>query len=133
METAAFWKYVLTKDRKALQGFFREDAVIRWHCTNELFTVTEYLQASCGYPGDWDGEIERTEETGSTVITAVHVFTADKKSSFHVVSFIKLKEDLIAEMDEYWADDGQIPVWRKEMDIGRPIRIRSEQSWRNRS
>ncbi len=44
-----------------------------------------------------------------------------KKISFHLVSFIKLKNDLIYEMDEYWSDDCEAPSWRRELKIGKLI------------
>lgn len=33
-----------------------------------------------------------------------------------------LNNDLIDSMDEYWADDGDAPVWRQDMNIGAKIR-----------
>lgn len=41
--------------------------------------------------------------------TAVNVYSTDKTDSFHVVSFIKLKDDKIISLDEYWDDDGAPP------------------------
>jgi hypothetical protein len=117
----SFWSDVISQNRTALQGYFLDGAVIRWHCTNEQFTVTEYIQANCNYPGDWSSEIERINEMKNTIIVAAHVFSLGKSDSFHVVSFIKLKGDLISEMDEYWADDSSAPSWRKKMKIGKPI------------
>ena len=38
------------------------------------------------------------------------------------LSHLKIEDDKIAEMDEYWADDGEAPDWRREMKIGKPIR-----------
>lgn len=38
-----------------------------------------------------------------------------------MVSFIKLKNDLIYEMDEYGSDDCEAPSWRRELKIGEPI------------
>lgn len=121
MNIHTFWNDVISQNRDRLLSYFHEDAVIRWHCTNELFTVEEYVRANCEYPHSWDGEIERIEESGSTLILVGRVFPTDKSASFHVVSFIKLEHDLICEMDEYWADDGDIPSWRKELQIGRRI------------
>ena len=57
-------KDTLAQDRQAMAGYFRPDAVIRWHCTNEQFTVPEFIRANCEYPGEWDGKIERTERSG---------------------------------------------------------------------
>ena len=56
--------------------------------TNEHFTVDEFIQANCEYPGEWDGEIQRIEYLKDTVITVVHVFSLDKTISCHVTSFI---------------------------------------------
>lgn len=122
MDIYEFWKAVLNQNRDALTVYFTDDAVIRWHCTNEQFTVTEYIRANCEYPGKWDGEIERVENTGSGIALASRVFPADRSCSFHVVSFIRIKDDRISEMDEYWSDDGDAPRWRKEMGIGKAIR-----------
>ena len=55
----AYFASVLRKDAEALRLFFLEDAVIRWHNTNEAFTVDEFIRANCEYPGRWTGEIER--------------------------------------------------------------------------
>ena len=122
MDVNAFWHDVLSKNREALPYYFYDDAVIRWWCSNEQFTVSEYIRANCDYPGEWDGELERIEECGNTLILAGHVFPEDKSTSFHVVSFIRLKNQKICELDEYWADDSDAPPWRKEMKIGKSIR-----------
>ncbi|KXB93065.1 hypothetical protein HMPREF3191_00605 [Veillonellaceae bacterium DNF00626] len=37
-------------------------------------------------------------------------------------NFIKLKDDLISEMDEYWANDGEVPEWRLNLRIGAAIK-----------
>lgn len=121
MDISLFVKSVLSQNKTILKSFFCKEAVIRWHCTNELFSVEEYIRANCEYPGDWDGEIERIEEAENTLILVVRVFPVDKSMSFHVVSFIKIKNDLIIEMDEYWSDDGPTPEWRKSMNIGKTI------------
>lgn len=122
MNINEFWQAILNQDRDGLRSFFCDNAVIRWHCSNEQFTVSEYIRANCEYPGNWDGEIERIEEIGSTIVLVGHVFPVDKSASFHVVSFILTQDDRILEMDEYWADDGDAPTWRRDMKIGKPIR-----------
>ena len=116
-----FWKDIISQNKEALPGYFSDDAVIRWHCTNEQFTKAEYIQANCEYPDNWSGEIERIEKTDNSIILAGRVFPIDKSESYHVVSFIKCEGDLIRELDEYWADDGEPPAWRKNMKIGRTI------------
>ena len=122
MNVKRFWQDVTTQNRMSLSSYFCEDAVIRWHCTNEQFTVSEYIQANCDYPGKWRGEIERIEEFDSKIIIVGRVQSDDAAISCHVTSFIRLQEDKIIDMDEYWADDGEAPAWRKALRIGKPIR-----------
>ena len=96
MDISAYWKDTLAQDRQAMAGYFRPDAVIRWHCTNEQFTVPEFIRANCEYPGEWDGKIERTERSGDLLVTAVNVYPKDRSASFHVVSFFRLEDGTIA-------------------------------------
>ena len=123
MKIQEFWRDVLAQDKERLPGYFYTNAVIRWHCSNELFTVSDYIRVNCEYPGKWQGQIERLEEMPGQIITVVRVYPADKSSSFHVVSFFKIENGLITEMDEYWADDGAAPEWRQQMRLGKKIRI----------
>lgn len=104
-----------------MRRFFHEDAYINWHNTNERFTVEEFIRANCEYPGSWAGEIERIERIDDLFITVTHVYTPDKKSAFHAVSFIKTKREKIVSIDEYWGDDGLAPQWRLDKRIGKPI------------
>ena len=124
----AFCKAVLAKEREKLAGYFSPDAIIRWHCSNEQFTVAEFIRANCDYPGDWEGVIERIDNTAAGYVTAVKVFPADRSASYHVVSFFALKNDRIVSLDEYWADDGEAPEWRKKMRIGTAISTGKEGS-----
>ena len=103
--------------KEQLRTYFSDSAYINWHCTNEHFTVEEYIQANCEYPGTWDGTIERIEQIGNLIITAVNVYSVDKTVSFHGVSFIKLKDDKIISLDEYWDDNGAPPA----MAIGKKL------------
>lgn len=122
MDIAAFWSAVLAQNEPEIRTCFHRDASINWHCTNEHFTVDEFIIANCEYPGDWDGQIERTEMFHNLIITVTHVYPKDHSASFHVTSFIQLKDDRIITLDEYWADDGDAPQWRLDKHIGTPIR-----------
>lgn len=50
------------------------------------------------------------------------VFNVSKTLSFHVNSFIEIENEKISKLDEYWGDDGNIPEWRVEKNIG--VRIK---------
>ena len=132
----AYFASVLRKDAEALRLFFLEDAVIRWHNTNEAFTVDEFIRANCEYPGRWTGEIERVlrgndespngtavESAAEKIVLAASVVSEDEPSArFHCCSFLALRGGLIASLDEYWGDDGEPPGWRRALGLGRPIR-----------
>lgn len=121
MDVYHFLKAVLAQDAPSIRSFFHKDAYIKWHCTNERFTVDEYIIANCEYPGDWDGTVERVEVLGDLYIAVTKVYPKGKSAYFHVVSFIKTENSKIVALDEYWADDGDAPQWRAEKRIGRPI------------
>ncbi|MBO4831821.1 MAG: nuclear transport factor 2 family protein [Oscillospiraceae bacterium] len=121
-DTEGFFEDVLRQNGPQLKKRFRDDAVIRWHCTGEEFSPEEYIRANCEYPGSWSGEIERVEESGDCIVMAARVFMTDHPGSYHVVSFITQSEGKILTLDEYWADDGEPPEWRRNMNIGKPLR-----------
>ena len=122
MDIKQFWSAILKQDREEIRVFFHDNAYVNWHCTNEHFTVDEFIQANCEYPGDWDGEVERIDILNDLMITVTHVFSKDQTMSFHVVSFISILEGKIVSLDEYWSDDGGAPSWRQEMNIGVTIK-----------
>lgn len=124
MDIKEFWNAVLKQDAEKLKTFFKDIAYVNWHCTNEHFTVDQYIRANCEYPGVWDGTIERIEAVGNLIITVVNVFSNDKQLAFHVVSFIEIEDDKIIAMDEYWGDDGIAPKWRLDKKIGTIITSR---------
>ena len=122
MDVCSFIKAVLTQDEDTIRNFFRKDAYVNWHCSNEHFTVDEFIIANCEYPGDWDGNVERVEVIGDLSITVTKVYPKqDRSVNFHVVSFIRTENDKIVSMDEYWADDGNPPQWRIDKHIGTSI------------
>lgn len=123
MDIRKFWDAALRQDEQELRKYFHKEAYVNWHCTNERFTVDEFMIANCEYPGDWDGTIERIEWLDDLIITAVRVYPKDKSASFHVTSFIQTADEKIISMDEYWADDGEAPQWRRDRHIGTPVRL----------
>lgn len=121
MNIQEYWNVTLSQNAREMKEYFHDDAFINWHNTNEHFTVHEFIQANCEYPGHWEGEIKRIEQINDLIITVVHVFSTDEDLSFHVTSFMKIKDDKIISIDEYWGDDGIAPIWRLDKNIGIPI------------
>ena len=121
MNIYKFWNDILEQNADAIRGYFDKNAYINWHCTNEQFNVDEFIIANCEYPGSWNGNVERVEKINDIFVTATHVYSQNQELSFHVTSFIKVVDDNIAAMDEYWADDGIPPKWRLDKQIGKAI------------
>ncbi len=122
MDIQGLWNDIITQNKDNLSLYFDDSATILWPCTNEQFTVKEYIRANCEYPGEWKGVIEHIDDLGDRIILVGHVYSTDASISCHVVSFIDVAGEKISRMEEYWADDGDAPLWRREMKIGRPIR-----------
>ena len=59
---------------------------------------------------------------GNLLVTVANVYPKDKSASFHVTSFIKIVNDKIISLDEYWADDSDAPQWRLDNHIGTVIK-----------
>ena len=121
MDVQKYWDAVLKQQAEVMRTYFHKEARIRWINTNEGFTVEEFIRANCEYPGNWEGQIERTVAADNTLFTIVHVFSADCQASFHVASLIEIQGDKIIILDEIWGDDGPAPQWRLDLRLGRPI------------
>lgn len=121
MNIYKFWNDILEQNADAIRGYFDKNAYINWHCTNEQFNVDEFIIANCEYPGSWNGNVERVEIINDIFVTATHVYSQNQELSFHVTSFIKVVDDKITAMDEYWVDDGIPPKWRLDKQIGKAI------------
>ena len=118
-DAEAFISAVAKQDADALQKHFTPDAVICWHDSNEQFTVTEYIKANCEYPGNWSGQIQRVHKIDDGIVLATKIFS-DEITVF-VTTFAKLENGKITRLDEYYSDCEEIPQWRRDMDIGKPI------------
>ena len=122
MNIEKYWNHIVRQDADAIRNYFDKNAYINWHNSNEHFNVDEFIRANCEYPGDWDGELERIEILEDLIITVARVWKRDDKMSFHVTSFIKVREEKIISIDEYWGDDGNAPQWRLDKHIGKAIK-----------
>ena len=109
----------MEQDRAAIKGFFQSTAYVNWHCTNECFTVDEFIQANCEYPGKWNGKIEKMLDTAEGSVTVTRVWS--EEFSVRAISFFRWQGEKILRLEEYWSDDGAPPEWRRKMHIGQKI------------
>ena len=52
LDIYVFCNDVLKQNREKIKKYFADVAYINWHCTNEHFTVDEFIRANCEYPGE---------------------------------------------------------------------------------
>lgn len=93
MNIEAFWEAVIEQKADVLRTFFHKDAYINWHCSNEHFSVEEYIQANCEYPGEWYGMIERTESVGDLTILVGNTY--QKTRVCHYMLCLLLEQEII--------------------------------------
>lgn len=115
MNLNAYWQAVLAQDADGMRAFLAPDAVIYWPNTGERFSTEAFIRVNCAYPGAWKGGLERVEHAGEVAVCVVLVQSADELQSLHAISFLRLRGDKIARIDEYWSDDGPVPPWRKKL------------------
>lgn len=111
-----FLEDVVKQNEEQLKGYFQEDAVILWPCTNEQFTVRDYIIANCQYPGEWKGELVKVTSLKESLVAVSKVSSTDFE--IFVTSFVTFSEGKIQRLEEYWADIGNPPEWRKALKIG---------------
>ena len=121
-EIREFWEAIVHQKETEIRKYFNKTAIIRQPNTNEEFSLEEFIEANCKYPGKWDGEIERIEKIEDLIITITRVFNIENTISFRVISFINIKDNKIISMDEYWSKDGEAPKWRLDMKLGKKIK-----------
>ena len=115
MDFERYWQDCIHQDKEALREWFWPDAKVIWPCTDEVFTVEEFLLANCEYPGNWNGELLHVTPTPMGAVTEVRIASDDGKYSCHAASIFTLYRDRIISLTEYYADDGPPPSWRKKL------------------
>ena len=113
----------VVEQKETLREYFDENAKILWYETNEQFTVEEYIKVNCEYPGAWLGKVNRIEQKDGLVIFVGEVKPKDELSCFHCTSFLKMKNNKILLLEEYWTKIVEALAWRKEKKVGYPINI----------
>ncbi len=118
MDIKAFISAVVNKNENEMRNFLADELIVRWHNTNEEFTLEEYLQVNCSYPGNWLGKVDTIIPTSEGCVAIVKISSEDEKVKVHQISVIKIKDEQIIKLDEYYSEDGLVPQWRLDLNIG---------------
>ncbi len=121
MDIQEFITAVVDKNENEMRGFLADELIVRWHNTNEQFTLEEYLKVNCSYPGNWLGEVKTIIPTSEGCVAVVQISSEDGSVKVHQISVIKITDEKIVALDEYYSEDGSIPQWRLDMNIGNLI------------
>lgn len=121
MDVQKFITAVVEKDEVNMRSFLDEKLTVRWHNTNEEFNLEEYIKVNCSYPGNWLGDVKEIIETSQGFVIIVQISSEDQKVKVHQISNIKVKNDKIVSLDEYYSEDGIAPQWRLDLNVGRKI------------
>lgn len=113
----ALWNAVAEQDGEAMARFFTKDALVLWPNTDERFTLGEYMQANCTYPGQWSGQVEQIAPDGSASVARVW---DGEGAAFRAVSFYRWRGERICRLEEYWGDVAPAPAWRQKLRLGTP-------------
>jgi len=118
-----FLQDVVSKKAETIRGYFAEGAIICWHDSNEQFTLDEFIKANCEYPSIWGCEIERIEKFEKGFVVAAQMDHPQDGFYVKYVSFIELNSDeKVQRLDEYFVAIEEIPQWRRDMNVGQPIK-----------
>lgn len=114
-----YWKYIADQDGQLLEKCFCADAQIRLQCTDEEFTVSDFVRVHCERPGKRKVKIERMHRVGETLVTVVRLWM--EGTSYYITSFFQMAGGRVSVLDEYWGENIPAPTWRTEAQIGSPI------------
>ena len=113
---------VSKKADEIIRGYFASDAIICWHDSNEQLTLEEFIKANREYPSVWTCFIERIEKLQKGFAMVAQLDHPEDGFFMKYVSFIELNDTgLVQRLDEWFVAIEEIPQWRKDMNIGRPI------------
>ncbi len=113
----SYWNAVIEQKAEKMRSFIADDAVIKWVCSDEVFTKDEFIKANCFYPGIWKAERIFFNKIDNLFIS-VHRVWNEAGESHHVTSYMEVLGDKLTNLTEFWAEDGTAPAWRKEL-LGR--------------
>jgi hypothetical protein len=93
-----------------LAGLLHDDFVCRYVHTGETFDRASWVRLNAEYPGFDRLVLEDCVGAGDRAVGRSHVtgYVGGELRHFEVATFITLREGLIADMTEVWADVGEV-------------------------
>lgn len=112
---AQFWQAISDADFAKLELVMTPEAKVYLPNTREVIQgCGNYIRFNKTYPGRWYATVERTSESGHSVMTTTKVWSRDTPLSFYVTSYFTFEADRIQEIWEYWGENSEPPEWRRD-------------------
>ncbi len=121
MDIQAFLVAMVAQNESEMRKFLDDELVVRWHNTNEQFNLEEYLKVNCTYPGKWVGDVKTILPVSEGYVVVIQISSEDRSIQMHQISIVKIRDEKIISLDEYYSEDGMAPKWRVDMNIGSTI------------
>lgn len=115
MDIKKYWASIAIQDEAEILSYFDEKAEIVWPNTGERFNPAQFAHINAIYPGSWHCEVKKVLQIGELYITVVRIYNAE--ASLHASSFITVRNGKIIKLEEYFAEDAEIPDWRKNLPL----------------
>lgn len=110
-----FWNLMSDGMFNEVGELIEKDANVWLPNTREVFRGRDkYITFNKMYPGRWIITIEKLLSKDDMVITVVKVEEENKSNSSYATSFFTIRDNIIDEITEYWGDNTEPPIWRKE-------------------
>ena len=107
-----FWEYIDGAQFDALAGIMNENAQVWCPDTREVYkSARDYIDFNKAYPGRWHADVEKALEAGEETVSVTRVYD-DNGASFYCISFFRFEGERIAQITQYWSENGEPPQWR---------------------
>ena len=111
------WEAFSKADYRSTESILHCDLKVVWPTSRELYDSREKFIAVNEVFGDgWSFEVQVIEETLSDrIISVVYVSSPDCEDSFFATSVCDFDNEVIINIETYWAFKDKQPEWRKTL------------------
>ena len=111
MNIKQFWKAVLAQDEEEIRKYFHKDAYVNWHCTNEHFTVDEYIIANCAESEPYiTADYRRMLENTGQLVNGMRIILSLFPNAKGIFAVEDNKKDCIEKLNKETENDPNMEV-----------------------
>ncbi|MFN7571127.1 MAG: GNAT family N-acetyltransferase [Betaproteobacteria bacterium] len=120
----ALWARMQARDWIGARRLYAIDATMLWHTSGERYGDADAIvRVNATYPEGWAIRVvDAAALADGRMLSVVEV--AQPPQRFFATSLFTLRDDLIAQVDEYWATVEPPPDWRNAENLGAYERLR---------